>query len=96
MKAQLESLVSQMYRDGMRFEEAVQEFQRAFIFTVLREQKGNQCRAAEELGMDRNTLRRTIRDLQVDLPGNTRRFRSQPGCECNGDLGASVRAHRPA
>ena len=67
MKAQLESLVLQMYRGGIRFEEALREFQGVFILTVLREQKGNQCRAAEELGMHRNTLRRTIRSLQLDL-----------------------------
>lgn len=67
MKAQLENLVLQMYRDGMRFEEAVREFQRVFILIVLRDQKGNQCRAADKLGMHRNTLRRTIRSLRLDL-----------------------------
>jgi len=67
VKAKLENLVLQMYREGMRFEEAVREFQRVFILTVLRDKKGNQCRAADKLGMHRNTLRRTIRDLQLDL-----------------------------
>ena len=65
MKAQLESLVLQMHRGGMRFEEALREFQGVFILTVLREQKGNQCRAAEKLGMHRNTLRRTIRGKAI-------------------------------
>ena len=67
MKAKLENLVLQMYREGTRFEEAVREFQRVFILTVLRDKKGNQCRTADKLGMHRNTLRRTIRDLQLDL-----------------------------
>jgi Fis family transcriptional regulator, factor for inversion stimulation protein len=67
MKAQLELLVSQMYERGLRFEEALREFQGAFILTVLRENKGNQCRAAKKLGMHRNTLRRTIRTLKLDL-----------------------------
>ena len=67
MKAELENLVLQMYREGTPFEEAVREFQRVFILTVLRDKKGNQCRAADKLGMHRNTLRRTIRDLQLDL-----------------------------
>ena len=66
MKTQLDNLVFQMYRDGMRFAEAVREFQKVFILTVLREEKGNQCRAADKLGMHRNTLRRTIRDLRLD------------------------------
>jgi DNA-binding NtrC family response regulator len=67
MKAELELLVSQMYRRGMRLEEALQEFQSVFILTVLRDNKGNQFRAAKKLGMHRNTLRRTIRSLQLDL-----------------------------
>jgi Fis family transcriptional regulator, factor for inversion stimulation protein len=75
VKAQLEMLVSQMYRRGMRFEEAVREFQRTFILTVLRDNRGNQCRAAKKLGMHRNTLRRTIRSLQLDLPSVRAGFR---------------------
>ena len=67
LKEQFETVVSQMYRRGTRFEEAVREFQSAFILTVLRDTKGNQCRAAKKLGMHRNTLRRTIRALKLDL-----------------------------
>ena len=63
MKAQLENLVFEMYRTGMQFKEALREFQRGFILTVLKDQKGNQCRAADRLGMHRNTLRRSIRLL---------------------------------
>jgi hypothetical protein len=39
VKEQLEKLVLQMYRSGMRYFEAVSEFQRIFILTVLREQR---------------------------------------------------------
>jgi len=78
VKAQLESLVLQMHRGGMRFEEALREFQGVFILTVLREQKGNQCRAAEKLGMHRNTLRRTIRTLQLDLQALREAVRRRP------------------
>ena len=67
MKAQLENLIFEMYRTGMQFKEALREFQRGFILTVLKDQKGNQCRAADRLGMHRNTLRRSIRLLQIDL-----------------------------
>ena len=67
MKAQLENLVRQMYQLGIGFEEAVEEFQRVFILVVLREEKGNQSRAAHKLGMHRNTLRRTVRELQIDV-----------------------------
>jgi Fis family transcriptional regulator, factor for inversion stimulation protein len=50
MKEQLESVVLQMYRAGVGCSEAVREFQRAFILTVLKDQRGNQCKAAERLG----------------------------------------------
>ena len=78
MRAQLEILVSQMYRRGMGFEEALREFQGAFILTVLRDSKGNQCRAAKRLGMHRNTLRRTIRSLQLDLQAIREAVRRRP------------------
>jgi Fis family transcriptional regulator len=71
VKDHLENLVLQMYEAGVRCSEAVREFQRAFIITVLKDQRGNQCKAAEKLGMHRNTLRRTIRDLKIDI-GPTR------------------------
>ncbi len=67
MKEQLEKLVLQMYRSGIRYSEAVREFQRVFILTVLREHKVNQVRAAQKLGMHRNTLRRIIRNFELDI-----------------------------
>jgi Fis family transcriptional regulator, factor for inversion stimulation protein len=71
MKDQLESVVLQMYKAGVRCSEAVREFQKAFILTVLKDQRGNQCSAAKILGIHRNTLRRTIRELEIDI-GPTR------------------------
>jgi Fis family transcriptional regulator len=67
MKEQLESVVLQMYKAGMPCSEAVREFQKAFILTVLKDQKGNQCKAARKLGVHRNTLRRTIQALEIDI-----------------------------
>lgn len=67
VKEQLESVVLQMYRSGLQCSEAVREFQKAFILTVLKDQRGNQCKAAEKLGVHRNTLRRTIRVLEIDI-----------------------------
>ena len=67
MKDQLEALVQQMYRSNILYSEAVREFKRRFISTVLQENKGNQCRAARQLGMHRNTLSRTIDELKIDV-----------------------------
>ena len=67
MKAQLENIVLEMYRAGVSYDDALRKFQSVFILTVLRDYNGNQCRAADTLGMHRNTLRRAIRILEIDL-----------------------------
>ena len=67
MKDQLEALILQMYRSNILYSEAVREFKKRFILTVLQESKGNQCRAARQLEMHRNTLSRTINELKIDV-----------------------------
>ncbi len=67
MKDQLESLVTQMYKSGILYSEAVREFKKRFILTVLQENQGNQCKAARHLGMHRNTLSRTVAELKLDV-----------------------------
>jgi DNA-binding NtrC family response regulator len=67
VKEELQRLVLQMYRSGLRYSEAVREFQRTFVATVLREANANQVRAANRLDIHRNTLRRQIRDLGLDI-----------------------------
>ena len=67
MKDQLETLVHQMYDSGILYSEAVREFKKRFLLTVLQENLGNQCRAARQLGMHRNTLSRTISELKLDI-----------------------------
>jgi Fis family transcriptional regulator, factor for inversion stimulation protein len=78
MKEQLESIVLKIYRAGVRCSEALREFQKAFILTVLKDQRGNQCKAAKKLGMHRNTLRRTIQDLDIDIGPTRATGRRQP------------------
>lgn len=67
MKDQLEMLIHQMYNSGILYSEAVREFKKRFLLTVLQENQGNQCRAARQLGMHRNTLSRTISELKLDV-----------------------------
>jgi DNA-binding NtrC family response regulator len=67
VKDQLEALVQQMYKSNILYSEAVREFKRRFVTTVLEENRGNQCRAARELGMHRNTLSRTVTELKIDV-----------------------------
>ena len=67
MKDQLEALIMQMYKSNILYSEAVREFKKRFILTVLQENKGNQCKTATQLGMHRNTLSRTIAELKLDV-----------------------------
>ena len=67
VRRELESLVTQMHSSGTRYEDAVREFKRQYLREVLLAHRGNQCRAAEELGMHRNTLSRTMADLGLSL-----------------------------
>ncbi|MFZ3263522.1 MAG: helix-turn-helix domain-containing protein [Terriglobales bacterium] len=67
MKDQLEALILQMYKSNILYSEAVREFKKRFIVTVLEENRGNQCKSARELGMHRNTLSRTMEELKIDV-----------------------------
>ena len=67
MRDQLEGLVGQMVERGILFDEAVGEFEKRFIKRVLERTNGNQSRAAEVLGIHRNTLSRTITELKIDV-----------------------------
>jgi Fis family transcriptional regulator len=65
MKDSLISLAALMHRGGIAYEQAVREFKKRYILHVLNANKGNQCKAARELEMHRNTLSRTIRQLHL-------------------------------
>ncbi len=67
MRRELDSLVTQMHSSGIRYEDAVREFKKQYLREVLIAHRGNQCKAAEELGMHRNTLSRAMAELGLDL-----------------------------
>lgn len=67
MRRELDSLVTQMHSSGIPYEEAVREFKKQYLREVLMAHRGNQCKAAEELGMHRNTLSRTMAELGLNL-----------------------------
>ena len=66
MRDQLEGLVVQMVERGILFDEAVSEFEKRFIRRVLERTNGNQSRAAEVLGIHRNTLSRKMTEYKLD------------------------------
>jgi len=56
----LEKLVEEMVDRGVQFDDAVQEFEKRFIARVLGQCDGSLTKAAESLGIHRNTLTRKM------------------------------------
>ena len=66
LKRELDTLIVQMHSAGISYTDAIRQFKRRYILEVLARHKGNQCKAATELGMHRNTLSRTLAELDMD------------------------------
>jgi Fis family transcriptional regulator len=66
LKRELDALVTHMHTAGIAYADAVRQFKKRYILEVLAQHKGNQCKAATELGMHRNTLSRTLAELELD------------------------------
>jgi two-component system nitrogen regulation response regulator GlnG len=49
------------------FDRVIREVERPLIMLTLEATRGNQIRAAEVLGLNRNTLRKKIRDLNIPV-----------------------------
>jgi DNA-binding NtrC family response regulator len=61
----LDELVTRMVDKGIRYEDALREFDRRFIVEVVEKSAGNLCKAADTLGVHRNTLARKIKELKI-------------------------------
>jgi Fis family transcriptional regulator, factor for inversion stimulation protein len=66
LKRELDALITQMHSAGISYADAIRQFKKRYILEVLAHHKGNQCKAATELGMHRNTLSRTLAELDMD------------------------------
>ena len=79
MKSRLEALASEMVDRGILFEDAVREFEKHFILSVLRKTRGNLSKAAEELHIHRNTLSKRVEKYYQNghMIGARRRKRSK-------------------
>ena len=51
---------------GQVYDQALAAFERPLFLAVLRETQGNQLRAAQLLGINRNTLRKRLTELDID------------------------------
>jgi len=65
MNEKLQRLIDEMVEKGIRFPEAQREFERRFITKVLDDSDGNLSKAADVLGMHRNTLSRKMTELRI-------------------------------
>ena len=65
LKEQLERLVTEMVSKGIRYDEAHREFEKKFITQILSQSDGNLGKAADLLGMHRNTLSRKIAEYRL-------------------------------
>ena len=65
LREQLERLVDDMVTRGVRYEDAQREFEKRFLTRVLRDADGNLGKAADLLGMHRNTLSRKITEYRL-------------------------------
>ena len=65
LREQLDRLVDDMVTKGVRYEDAHREFEKRFIVHVLAQAEGSLCKAADLLGMHRNTLSRKITEYKL-------------------------------
>lgn len=65
MRDLLEQLVGQMVEGEIDFHDAQREFEKKFISRVLQRCDGNLGKAADRLGVHRNTLTRKIQEHKI-------------------------------
>ena len=65
MNERLQRLIEEMVEKGIRFSDANREFERRFISRVVVDSEGNLSKAAETLGIHRNTLSRKMAEHRI-------------------------------
>ena len=65
MNKLLDQLVNEMVTRGVHYTDAQREFDKRFISCVIDKNDGNLCKAADALGVHRNTLTRKVKDLKI-------------------------------
>ena len=65
LREQLERLIDDLVARGVRYDDAQREFEKRFIAHVLAKSDGNLGKAADLLGMHRNTLSRKMSEYRL-------------------------------
>lgn len=61
----LDQLVLEMVARGVHYDDARREFDKRFLAGVIAKCDGNLCKAADSLGVHRNTLARKMKELKI-------------------------------
>ena len=61
----LDQLVTEMVTRGVHYADAQREFEKRFISCVIEKSDGNLCKAADVLGVHRNTLARKMKEMKI-------------------------------
>lgn len=67
MNKLLDELVTEMVDRGVHYTDAQREFDKRFISCVIDKHDGNLCKAADTLGVHRNTLTRKTKQLKIRM-----------------------------
>lgn len=81
----LRTLEIEAHQAGIGYDFLLMAAKRQFIIAALDRRKWNQCRAARDLKMHRNTLTRTMAELKISKPNRGKQPRSlrQPAFSLN-------------
>ena len=66
IKQDLEEIIDEMVGKGIYWTEAVSQFEKLFILRALEKSNGNLSRAAETMGVHRNTLSKKLREHGIN------------------------------
>ena len=75
LKEDLSLLVDDLVDRGLTLEQAREQFERQFIVSCLRSNRGNLSRSADAMGVHRNTLHNKVSRLGIE-PAEVSRRRS--------------------
>ncbi len=65
IKQVLEEIIDEMVAKGIYWTEALSQFEKLFILRALEKSNGNLSRAAETMGVHRNTLSKKLREHKI-------------------------------
>ncbi len=71
IKDKLEEVIDEMVSKGIYWSEAASQFEKLFIIRALQDSNGNLSRAAEIMGVHRNTVSKKIRQHAIGKKGKS-------------------------